>query len=186
MIAPSGLDQVIVWSLRVGLALLCGAAAWHKWTDPERFHAALAAYGLLPSVAVRPVSLALPFCEASLAAGLLVPAAAEGAALGVAALLSLYTLSIAINLARGRRDISCGCLGDGGPMLRPALLARNAVLLIAAACAAAPMTLRAWLWIDAFTVGVSVFAFALLYLGIDVVLAQGPLLARLRGEEVRT
>ena len=71
--------------------------------------------------------------------------------------------------------------------MRPALVARNGVLILAALVAALPAGDRPLTWVDAFTAVVMPATAACLYLAVDGLLANGPrltALARLRRPEV--
>ena len=71
--------------------------------------------------------------------------------------------------------------------MRPALVARNGVLILAALVAALPAGERGLTWIDALTVPLAAATAACLYVALDGVLAHGPrlaALARLRRPEV--
>lgn len=175
------LDPALRGALRVLLAGVMGWAAAHKLRDPAAFRAALAAYALLPRRSVAPVAAGLVALEASIAAGLLWPGAGATPALCAAALLALYAGAIAVNLARGRRDIDCGCAGPaGGRPLHGSLLARNAVLVAAAALAALPASGRVLGALDAVTIAGAGVALMLVYAAADAALAQAPRLAALR------
>lgn len=179
--SAAGVDPALQLALRGGLALLLFAAAAHKWADRAAFRAALADYRVLPARAVAASAAALPGLELALGALLLTPAG-EPAAGATAGLLSLYTAGIAWNLARGRRDLDCGCFGPARRRpLSGGLLARNALLVAAAGLAAAPASPRALLWIDAVTVAAGVAVLALLYAAIDGALANAPRSRALRG-----
>jgi hypothetical protein len=158
------LDPALGVALRGALALLLGSAAAHKLRDRARFARVVAEYGLLPEPITGGVALALAGLELALAAGLAVPAVAGRAALAAAALFALYGAAIAINLARGRREIDCGCGASGSEQpLSPRLVARNALLVAAALAAALPSGARPWVWIDAVTVTGGIAWLAALY-----------------------
>jgi len=133
------------------VALLFVRAALHKMGDAARFEGVLADYGLVPDVALRAATRAVPALELACAAALaLGPARAFGAWAGVALLMG-YAGAMGLNLMRGRTEIDCGCGGAPEP-LSWALVARNlllsAALVPAALGAAAPLawteTLTAW------------------------------------------
>jgi hypothetical protein len=157
------IDPVAAWLLRLALAGVFASAALHKARDLDAFAAAVAAHRLVPEASVGVFARALALCEIAAAAGLLVPASAPLAAGLAAALLALYTSAIAINLARGRREIDCGCSARPQP-LSGRLLARNAALGALAIAAALPASARAWVWVDALTVAAGLAALALLWL----------------------
>jgi hypothetical protein len=81
------------------------------------------------------VAWALPPLEAAVALGLLVGATRPLAGAAAALLLGVFGMALAVNLARGRTSIDCGCFrSDLRQALSPALLVRNAVLMAAALC----------------------------------------------------
>ena len=163
------IDPALALVVRLAGALLLGSAAWHKLRDRAGFRAALADHRLLPGRAVPAAAALVVAAEIALALGLL---ATPRAALGAAALLTAYAFAVAVNLARGRRHIDCGCGGSPLP-LSGWLVGRNLVLAAAfAACAAAPGG-RALGALDALSVAGSVTALALLWRAMDVALANG-------------
>jgi hypothetical protein len=107
---------------------------------------------------------------------------AAGPALA-AALLAVYTGAIAVNVARGRTDLDCGCLG---PALRQpvgaGVLARNAILIAASLACLLPVRERALGWLDAFTAVAAVATAAALYAASQHLIATAPGLAGLRAE----
>ena len=121
------------WTL-AGIFLL---AATHKTRHYLAFRGILAEYRLLPE---NLIPLVAPLViGAELVAGILMllPAGIISSGMAAAplgALLCLYTGAIAINLARGRTHIDCGCGGEATP-LSTWLLARNAILLALAGVA---------------------------------------------------
>lgn len=176
------IDPVIELTLRAVLSLLFAAAAWHKVSDRTRFAASLDAYALLPPPLVLPISLLLPALECALAIGLLYAPTREPAAIASMALLTLYTGAIAANLARGRREIDCGCFASSARVpLTPWLIARNLVLIGAAALLVAPVRARAILWVDRFTVVAAVLVLWLLWAAAQRLAQTGPTLQRLGG-----
>jgi len=132
------MDPAYTLLAALALALLFATSAYHKLRDLEHFEAILVDYRLLPDYFTAPAARALPLVEIGLAAALVLPATTGSASLVAAALLGVYSLAIGINLARGRRDIDCGCGGDSGQSLGPGLLARNALLMVIAIGGAVP------------------------------------------------
>jgi hypothetical protein len=157
------IDPVAAWLARLALAGVFASAALHKGRDLDAFAAAVAAHRLVPEASAGAFARAFALCEVAAAAGLLVPTSAPLAAGLAAALLVLYTGAIAINLARGRREIDCGCSARPQP-LSGRLLARNAALGALAFAAALPPSARAWVWVDALTAAAGLAALALLWL----------------------
>jgi len=173
------IDPALQWLLRAGLALLFASAAWHKLRAPKAFATTLERYRLLPVAGVAPAAAVLGALEAAVAVWLVLPLAAPaGAGFAAAALLALYSAAIAINLARGRREIDCGCSGPARRQpIRPWLLARNGVVAVAALALALPTLSRDLHWVDATTLGGGLVALALLWQAVHALLADAPHLA---------
>lgn len=175
-------DPVIALSVALALALLFVAAAWHKVSDGLRFGAAVRAYGLLPSGLVDPVTRLLPLLEGCIAVGLVFPATRRAAALTAGSLLLLYTVAIAVNLARGRREIDCGCFASSARVpLSAWLLGRNLMLIVAATALVMPIRERTLVWIDGMTVVTALITLSLLWATGQRLAHTGPILRRLGG-----
>ena len=118
------------------LAAIFGIAAIAKLREPAYFHGVVADYRLLPQALVALAARVLPLAELAGVAALLSDAGHRAGALGLAAITLLYGLAIALNLLRGHRHIDCGCSWSPLPtMLTPAMLLRNAALLLLALAA---------------------------------------------------
>jgi hypothetical protein len=166
------MDPVAGLALRALVTLLLGGAALAKLRDARGFAAAVAGYRLLPARLAAPAAAAFVAAELVLAAALWTPLRAE-ASLGAAALLALYAAAITVNLARGRREIDCGC---GGPLGRQALseglVLRNLLWAGAALACALPEAPRALAWLDLVTLGAAVSAGAALHAAASALLAR--------------
>jgi hypothetical protein len=166
------LDPAVALMLRAGAALLWLSVSVHKLRDVGAFERALVGYALLPRKTAAPLARVLPAAELLIGLGCLMPRTAPLALLSAATLLALYTSAVALNLARGRRRVDCGCGGPGGPQeLSPGLVVRNLALVGLLLIAALPVSGRALHWIDAVTVAAGVGWLALVYAGVDVALA---------------
>ncbi len=175
------MDPVIQYAIATGLSLLFALAAIHKMRDPAHFAAALAAYRLLPSALVPLAAALVIVVEAGAAVAVWVGPVTRPALWAMAGLLSVYWVAIAINLARGRRDIDCGCSGPAARQsLSFGLLLRNGVLIVLAATASGGNTGREMLWLDWISIAAAVAAGTLLYAAANRLLAQAPRLALLR------
>jgi hypothetical protein len=157
------IDPTVAWVARLALAGVFAAAALHKWRGLSAFSAALAAHRLVPEAIVPALARAFAAVETAVAAGLLVPAVAASAGCTAAALLAIYSIAVAINLARGRREIDCGCSARPRP-LSGGLLVRNAALGAAALLAALPEASRALVWVDALSAAAGAAALAFVWL----------------------
>lgn len=168
------LDPVVLWILRASLALLFAVAAFHKFADRAAFVRAVRDYRLLPDALAAPLAAGVACVEAGVAAALLAPASAGlGAAVGTG-LLCLYSTAIAWNLARGRRDIDCGCAGSGSRRpLSGQLLVRNGLLVLACGLAAGSHSGRALGWLDVVSIAGGVVVTGLLHHAIERSVAAG-------------
>ena len=178
------LDPALELLLRGALALLFASTALHKARDLAGFRAALDGYALLPERLIGIAAVALAAAEAGLAAALVAPAslgARSPALVAIAALLGLYAAAIGVNLARGRRDIDCGCTGPAARQpLSGWLLARNALLgALSLACVGGAFP-RPLVWIDAITVAGGLALGVATWIAVHGLLAHAPALARLR------
>ena len=175
-------DPVAVGAVVGALALVLFAAAWHKLAQAELFAAALQAYELVPVGAVIAVGRALPVVEAAIGIGVLVPLTRQPALMAFAALMLLYAGAMVVNLARGRRQIDCGCGAESHP-LSWALVLRNAVLAALALAVSGPTSQRGFEWLDGITLVAGVLAFYGVYLLFDELLRQSSRLGQLRAHE---
>lgn len=112
------------------LSLLFLAGGGSKLRAHEAFIGVVYNYRLLPEAAVQPVAYAVPVVELAIGLGLTLPPTRPYAAAGAALLLAVFTVAIAINLGRGRREIDCGCFSSElKQRLSGWLVARNLALL---------------------------------------------------------
>ena len=166
------LDPAVGVLLLACFALLFASSAVHKLRHPAHFAEVLRAYDVLPEGAVR-LALLVPLAELTLAAGLFPGSTRFGAGLGGSALLGAYTCAIAVNLARGRRDLACGCGGpDDARPIAPWMVARNLVLALLLASTLVPWKTRPLLPVDALTVAGGAAAATLLYVSLDQLLGR--------------
>jgi len=171
------IDPAIAATLRAALALLFLVAATHKLRDPARFRATLAAYRLVPA-AMAPAVVA---AELGVAAALVVPGVRVPALAAAAALLAVYAGAVAVNLARGRTDLDCGCAGPAAR--RPidgTLVVRNGVVAAAALAGMLPVAARPVGAVDVLTIVGATAALAALWSAADRLAALRPVAARLR------
>jgi len=168
------LDPAVGTLIDLGGAALLASAAIHKLGDFDRFATVFAAYRISPARGSRGVAALVPAVELAIAFALPWPRTHRAAALCAGALLALYGVAIALNLARGRRDLDCGC---GGPRDRrriaPWMVWRNA--LVAAwlvAAAVLPWSSRPLAAVDGLTLGGGLFAMTVLYRTLDRLMGE--------------
>jgi hypothetical protein len=176
------IDPAIGALLAGAFALLFVSAALHKLLHRAEFSEAFRAYAVLPPELARLAGL-VPLLELTVGVALLAGGSRAGAAAAGAALLVVYASAIAINLARGRRDLSCGC---GGPNDRRPIAAwmvwRNLLLAALLAVTLLPWVARPLGAADALTIGAGTAVTALLYMSLDALLGSvAPRSAALRG-----
>jgi hypothetical protein len=176
------LDPAVGLLLVATVALLFGSAGVHKFRDLRRFDEIFAAYGVVPAVSRLRLSWVVPVLELAVAVGLLFDGSRLYAALAGIVLLLSYASAIRINLARGRRDLACGC---GGPNDRTPIAVwmvwRNIIIALVLVCGLAPWGARPLGFTDAVTVVFGVLTLALVYLCIDQLMGYVQRAAHLRG-----
>lgn len=171
------IDPVIGLTIRLALVLLFAAAAWHKLSDRVRFVATVRAYRLVPARWLLPLGWFFPVAELGIVFGLLYPAATDAAVFTAVVLLSIYSFAIWQNLTPDGRHIDCGCFASSAKVpLSGWLLARNAVLLLAACILLVPTRARTLLWIDGLTVASTLFTLWVLWTAGQRLASTGPAL----------
>jgi uncharacterized membrane protein YphA (DoxX/SURF4 family) len=118
-----------VTAVRIAAALIFFTAAFGKMRRWDTFEGIVANYRLLPDSLNRGVTWALPPGELMLAIALTLGVA--GAEIVAGGLLCVFAAAVAINLARGRTYIDCGCFDASlRQTLRWSLVVRNAALAL--------------------------------------------------------
>lgn len=178
-------DPVVASAVAGFAALVMFSAAWHKFSEIDVFVGALDAYGLLPSGVVVPIARLLPLIEVATGILSLIPASRSFGLTAFAVLVALYGVAIAINLARNRHQIDCGCGGDVH-LLSWGLVARNGVLVCLALAMAVPSGERPYEWLDAVILIFGVLALYGSYLMFDELLRQFGRIAQLKTQSTGT
>jgi len=182
MDAGMTLDPVLVIALSLLLGYVVADAGLHKLRDPGYFGVIIEDYRVLPRVNGRMLALLIGSAELTTGLAILLPLTHTAGLLAAALLLTLYFVAIALNLARGRRSIQCGCGGvSQHQSLSGALLLRNAVLIAIALCLAwLDPAARSLGWLD-WIVGLSAATVAaLIYMSANLLLSNDELLANLK------
>lgn len=125
----------VVLIVRLLLAGVFAVAGLAKLRDREGTRGSLAGFGA-PAGLAGPGAVVLPLAELAVAGALLITPSARVGALGALALLAVFAVAIAVNLARGRTP-DCNCFGalhsepvGAGTLVRNAVLAALAVLVV--------------------------------------------------------
>ncbi len=112
-----------------------------KVGDRARLTRAVRGYRLLPDALAPWIATVLPWVEIVLGAALVIGGAPRLAGAAAAALFAVFFAALTVNLARGRRDLDCGCFAfaAGGDevarigwwhAVRAAVLAISAAVLV--------------------------------------------------------
>jgi hypothetical protein len=162
------------------LALILASGAGAKLLARDDFALAVEAYELLPERAVPTFARLFPVAEL-LAALLLLPPVTRAAGAALAALVVLAaTAAVAVNLARGRTILDCGCGGlSGRQPISAWLVARNAGLVLLLAAAATPATAAVPIDLAGCLAGALGLAFG--YAAADQLLANGLAMRKVPG-----
>ena len=159
--------------------IFAGSAAM-KFSAPMEFRAAVENHRIVPESIAGLVAWVVPILELAGAAGLFFSDTRDVAALLLLGLLAIFTGAIVLNLARGRRDIDCGCFG---PMMRQRLsgwlVVRNIALALMVAAATANPETRTLLPLDYVTIASGALALVILYIVLNYLLANAPTIAAL-------
>ncbi|HXC50790.1 MAG TPA: MauE/DoxX family redox-associated membrane protein [Candidatus Limnocylindrales bacterium] len=175
------IDPAFQLVVRSSLALLLLAAARHKLRDLSHFRSTVDSYRIVPASAVGVLSIAMPVFELALAVMIATGIALSMAGAGAMVLLGAYALAIAINVRRGRLDLDCGCMGPAASVpVSAALVARNAVLVLAAAVLVPPVSVRGLTLLDGIAVLGSTAALAACWAASERMLALAPRVALAR------
>lgn len=153
-------DPSIALASRVLGALVFAAAVGGKIRHRRELAGVVANYRLLPQWLAAPAAWMLVGLELLVALSLVSGAwVRAGAALAIA-LLGGFALAMGINLARGRREIDCGCFQSGlRQRLSAMLVARNVVLaaVLTPLLAAGTAGVTALQWVDGLGAGVALY-----------------------------
>lgn len=112
------------------MSYLFVTGGWHKLADFAYFERVIADYQVLPKSWSPWIARGLPLLELGAGLALLIPALHLSALATVTVLLCVYTAAICVNVARGRRELDCGCAGPGQQQkINGWLITRNLLLL---------------------------------------------------------
>jgi uncharacterized membrane protein YphA (DoxX/SURF4 family) len=110
--------SVFALAARLYLGAIFLLACWHKILHPATFALDIATYQILPLGLVNLQAIVLPWVELAAGVMLLVGFRTRAAALLVAGMMAMFTVAIAIAVAKGL-DMSCGCFASQGSVEDP-------------------------------------------------------------------
>ena len=184
MIGEVVFDEVVSIVIACCMFVLFATAGIHKLNDRQTFLATLNDYRLVPPSITPMLSFIVPILEACLALFWIFQLLQPLTAIISASLLSIYTLAIAINLARGLTHIDCGCnfsaVGETGSLISPALLLRNSLLILAILGTLLPTAPRELVWLDYATIVVTTLVAVIFYISTSQLLANKTAIATWR------
>lgn len=165
------------------VAAVFATALAHKLASLPAFEGVLRDYRLLPPKAEAFAARLIVALEATVVGGLVTGYAVPWAAGLAALLLAAYGVAIAMNLARGRRSIDCGCFGPAAgagtrQRLSGWLLLRNLLLGGLALLLTVPAGTRELGGLDLAGIAAAAATGFLLYAAADQLMANAPHLAR--------
>jgi hypothetical protein len=166
MATLEGLYFVIASRALIGVILLAAGAL--KLPAPAAFARVIAGFKLLPRAFHRPLAYLLPSLECAIGAFLLFSIwssherLTSWASVFASVLFMIFAMAIAINLLRGRREISCGCFGvresdqiGWGLVLRNLCLSALALFSLPSSWTGMPVPNSSYRTMDAMLLGVS-------------------------------
>lgn len=169
------IDPILLAIAHYAVALLFLGSAYAKVSNFTVFRATLGEYELVPSALVGLAAVVFATVELFIGVAALVTATAVPAMMAAAILLCVYALAIGINLARGRRDIDCGCTGPATRQLLSGwLLVRNAGLVAFATLGTLDSNGRPLMPADWVVVGLGLAAAVTLYAAVNQLMANVP------------
>lgn len=167
------LDPAMQLIFALGFTLLLVTAGWHKLSDRLRFQGILQGYRLLPAPLVPVAALVLGILEMLLGIAWAAGWQPVLVAIATASLLFVYAAAMAVNIARGRSYIDCGCgfssvkgvinNENGTQQISMTLVLRNAVLASIALLSIMPATERVLGWVDYIGIALACLTLMLLY-----------------------
>jgi hypothetical protein len=157
-------------AVNVSAGLLFLSAGARKLMHWQEFRGVVAAYRVLPEISATAVSAIVLILELLLGAAAILNLGMPLTGIGIAVMLAVFAVAMAINLRRGRTAIDCGCFQTAlRQELEWRLVVRNVVCsLIVLLASMAPDVPDATQWLLALPAGAALFC---LYLALNGVWA---------------
>lgn len=124
--------NLVATAVQVGIGVLFVVAGGGKLARWHEFKGTLDAYRLLPASMVRPAAGGIVVAELVSGLALVSGWQAGPFAFLASVMLACFAAGMAINLARGRSFIDCGCFQGARQPIEWRLVVRNGVLALAA------------------------------------------------------
>ncbi len=167
------IDPVFSVTAQYFLAALFWVSSVHKIRHWKSFKGVMTSYQLIPQSLVTLSAFCITSCELLLAIVLTAQPTNFGAGILSAGLLVLYFAAMAINITRGRIELHCGCtfLNREAPLSQWHLL-RNSLLIGFSLILCMPQQIRLLNGLELIQVGSTILCLGILYLAVDVLLAN--------------
>lgn len=185
-IVTLAVDPVLRGVCIATLAALLLVTGWAKLRHFAAFTDAVRGYALVPEALAPAVAGVVAVLEPLAAVALLAPPWRAAGALVAGLLCALAAAALAINLARGRTELHCGCTGfaeprDGAPArIGIGHLVRASVLVLLAVVALLPDTGRATHWLDILAGSAATLVALIVLWAVDGLLLNAPKLDSLK------
>jgi hypothetical protein len=167
------LDPALGYLIVLSFALLFAFAGGHKLRNLALFAEVFAAYRVSPDSWARRTAWLIPCVELAIVPALLWAPGRSWAVPAAAGLLIAYACALGLNLARGRRELDCGCGTVGNRRsIAPWMAWRNLLLALVLGIAALPWAARPLNGSDILTVTGGLVAMAVLYVAVDQLLGE--------------
>ena len=173
------MDISLSYIVSAFFAVLFLSTGSHKLVNRIEFQGILQDYKLLPVTWVKAATVLLALCELTLGIAWVSGLVVQLAGLATTTFLLIYALAMAINLARGRTSISCGCSFGAGDALSWLHVFRNLLLIGMACIVFLPVEDRALVWVDVFSVSAALIVALVLYSTANVLIANAASASRL-------
>ncbi len=121
--------------LRIGIGILFIAASYYKIVSPGAFAQQIYNYKVLPTWAINPLAIVLPWVQLFCGIALVTNRIVLGAHVLILAMLLVFQTALASALLRGL-NIACGCFKTGGEAATWWTFGRDFLLLLATALSA--------------------------------------------------
>jgi uncharacterized membrane protein YphA (DoxX/SURF4 family) len=157
-------------AVNVAAGLLFVSAGARKLMHWQEFRGVVAAYRVVPEISTTPVAAIVVALELLLGAASILGRGMPFTGVGIAAMLAVFAVAMAINLRRGRTAIDCGCFQTSlRQQLEWRLVGRNVVCsLIVLLAGIVPDVPGLAHWLLALPAGAALFS---LYLALNGVWA---------------
>ena len=119
-------NWLLFWRIVLGLSFFVAGIA--KVRDRAGLRNIIISYHLLPDAGAYFLASVLPWIEIGVALSLWSGVLLTTGLAGATMLLIVFSIAIAVNLLRGRKDISCGCFGKPSQLISWKLVGRNLTL----------------------------------------------------------